>query len=322
MVDRQRALFYTVGVLMITAITFWGVKFNTGNLVVTGPTSGFQVLVDGQEYECTGKCDLELKPRAYEIEIKKENYNSLNRKVFLTRGENEKVLYSPTFKPTFENTDYEAPDKNFGFVQDDNLLFQVNGLTVSTFREELKSPKATLSIDQKFAFIWSDQSVVDYYLIDVANQTRTKIKLDNSNYEFQNPTKFRLLTKDLLLLETDKLYFVSLKEKIYKQIPAKTVEHAGYINNKLVFLTNQSLTSDEDSAISQLTTLIDKDENEIGAELNLNPSKLYSYDLESNTYEFLSELPEQLNEPYIIWQDEFMVLTTQEDSFVIRFSEN
>jgi hypothetical protein len=317
---KNLKIFFAICLVLIAGLSFWGFKYNNGTLVIESTKPNFSITINDKTQNCLTSCSLTLPPKAYTVTLKKEGYTSLETKIFLVRGETETLNYSPTFIPKFSLLESNTSDdisevSTYKFevsaTQQGAQLLQVllaNELTtISTFKEPILEPMASIAPDSSSTFVWSNQTVTDYYLVNNRTKLKQKLDLTTENFNFQKPTNFKLLSANLLLVQADKAYLYRIDSETLVEFPVNNINNVHALaENSLLLLTGRNLKSSESLSLNnstqtpfnQITNLIDKSDQDLTAELSSPASKIFVFDANQGTYQYLGELPPEIVEPF------------------------
>lgn len=317
---KNLKIFFAFCLVLIAGLSFWGFKYNNGTLIVESSAPNFTITVNDKSQNCQDTCSLTLPPKAYTVTLQKPGYTSLETKIFLVRGETETLNYTPTFVPKFSLLQSDSVDEilevsDYSFEVSESQqgaqllqVLQTNQLTtVSTFREPILEPMASVSPDGSFTFVWSTQTVTDYYLVNNRTKLKQKIDLTTDKFSFEKPTDFKLLSANLLLIQADKPYLYRIDSETLIDFPVNNINHVHALaENSLLLLTGRNLrstdpvsaTENAEVPFNQITNLIDKSDQDLTTELTAPANKIYVFDANQGTYQLLGDLPAEIVEPF------------------------
>lgn len=337
--NKQNKLLFSVGAAAIALIAAWGFIYNEGTIIVTSTVPNYTVEIDDKTIQCQAICQVKLPPKGYLVKVSAPNRTELSVNVYLLRGEKETIDYTPVVVPKFEQIEPNDQFLDYKYqVSSTNQNYQTlsvyNRITkefevVSTNKQPFTAPLATVDQLGASAFAWDNDSVLDYYLVNIKNKTRSKIAFDQSVFDFEKPLNFKLLSSDLLLIQLEnKVILHRFSTNGYLTFPVSDISHVSAISStQLLVLTGSQLESTDTNQtpdLGEIRQLIDTPTEEASEVLRLPATKMYYYDNENGTFTFLNKLPENISEPFqfqLVMVNDIptQVLITQNDTYQVIF---
>jgi hypothetical protein len=304
---RSKAILVLLGSIGIAiAVSFWGLTYNTGELIIESSVTPFVIngMYDQPETCELAVCVFVVKPKIYNLEFSSENYTNETAEAFLKRGQTLRLSYEPEKIP--EITEYQNSSltiKNLLYLEDGE-----NGSTDIFLRDGNET-------DQKITNFAGDQPIKlisdkgsryalaiteagDYVEIDLEAKRKKIVKIPKTM------TETRLIGEKWLIWQENNQFYIGEYDyppKDKNKLRIESIDHIVGLDKKTAILISKANLDPENQKTASGNNLISllgksNEADELATELGKEGQyRIYKLNLDTGETSYIMDLPEEIN---------------------------